>query len=129
MDALNERTDIVKMLLGHKDIDVNARNSYGHTALMWASGYGDANIVKILLGHKDIDVNAGDSYGYTASYWASKNGHDDVVELLSEFKKRHAHPFYPFLSPIGMAPASNHDQRVFEQVSPDLEEGGLKNLC
>ena len=31
----------------------------------------------------------------------------------------------PFLSHIGMAPASNHDQRVFEQVSPDLE-GGLK---
>ena len=25
-----------------------------------------------------------------------------------------------------MAPASNHDQRVFEQVSPDLEGGGVK---
>ena len=29
-----------------------------------------------------------------------------------------------------MAPASNHDQRVFEQVSPDLEKkrGGVKKI-
>ena len=74
----------IKDLLERKDIDVNAGDAYGYTALVLASVSERADIVKILLGHKDIDVNAGNSYGKTALMWASTYGRIGVVELLSE---------------------------------------------
>ena len=48
----------VTQLLRHENIDVNATNSLGHTALMLASDRGHVDSVRLLLGHEDIDVNA-----------------------------------------------------------------------
>ena len=74
--------NVVKLLLKHKDIDVNAKNSDGYTVFMWASRDGHIGVVKLLLEHKDTDVNDKNSDGNTALIWASRNGHADVVELL-----------------------------------------------
>ena len=63
--------------------DVNAKNSDGNTALMWASAYGYTNaIIKLLeLG---ADVNASNNDGWTALMWAAKNGHTNAIIKLVE---------------------------------------------
>lgn len=79
------REAIVKLLLSCKEIDVNARNRDGETALMKAcarthvntnndldpvlvnaSGRGHEAIVKMLLAYEGIDVNASNQEGNTA---------------------------------------------------------------
>ena len=44
--SMNGHTDLVKLLLGHENIDVNVENNSGATAFKWASGHDD--IAKLL---------------------------------------------------------------------------------
>ena len=89
--------EIVKSLLDYSqtndiNIDLNARDFFGHTAFVLAirnaNAYHDGhkNIVKLLLEHpfsrNQIDVNAKVRFGMTALEWAIENGHEDIVELL-----------------------------------------------
>ena len=52
-------------MLLDKGADVNAKNDYGYTALIWASSNRQTEIVAMLL-EKGADVNATDDYGDTA---------------------------------------------------------------
>ena len=61
--------------------DVNAKDSSGLTALMWASQNGRLDVVQALIA-KGADVNAKDSGGLTALMSASTYGHLDVVQAL-----------------------------------------------
>ena len=74
--------EIVRLLL-EKGGDVNARDSYGNTALIFASIDGRLEIIRLLLA-KGADVNARNDYGITALMLASKAGHKEVVQLLLE---------------------------------------------
>lgn len=65
------------------DADVNFRDEYGTTFLMWASSRGNTSDVRLLLDN-GADVNAKDNDGQTALMWASDNGHVEVVRLLLE---------------------------------------------
>ena len=68
--------DVVKLLLGHsKRFELNARSTFGWTALMYACYYGHEDVINVLLNHSDIDVNARNAYGYTATMIAHKKGH------------------------------------------------------
>jgi ankyrin repeat protein len=53
---LCQNVDLVKLLLEHKNIDVNRGE---RSPLYLAISYNDINIVKLLLEHKNIDVNQG----------------------------------------------------------------------
>jgi ankyrin repeat protein len=45
------------LLLQAEGIDINAKNNYGYTALLWASGMGHDSVAKLLLEAEDIDIN------------------------------------------------------------------------
>jgi ankyrin repeat protein len=63
--------EIVKKLLSHSNIDVNAENMGGRTPLMEAVEAGYEEIVKKLLSHSNIDVNLQDRRGDTALHLAT----------------------------------------------------------
>ena len=67
--------------LGKEDVWINAADSCGSTALMFAAFNGHNNIVKSLL-QNGADVNAAKTGGCTALIIAAENGHKDIVESL-----------------------------------------------
>jgi ankyrin repeat protein len=80
-------TEIVRMLLENKNIEINQQDEYGWTALICASKKGHAEIVKILLENKNIEINQKDKlYGNTALICASQNGHVEIVKILLKNK-------------------------------------------
>jgi len=74
---------IVKLLLAHKELDVNALHSgWAHeSALMLASEYGYVDVVKELLGRSDIKINDLGG-GYSALHLAVQYEETEVVRLL-----------------------------------------------
>lgn len=66
IDRYQRRSQLIGVLLEHRDIDINARNSLGETALMMAASNGDYESVNLLLGRAYIDKKSRDIYGRTA---------------------------------------------------------------
>ncbi|MBM3227232.1 MAG: hypothetical protein FJZ47_25985, partial [Candidatus Tectomicrobia bacterium] len=64
-----------------KGADVQARDSNGRTALMYAAENGDPTTVQALLTH-GADVNARDAQGWTALMYAAENGDLTTVQTL-----------------------------------------------
>jgi hypothetical protein len=62
--------------------DVNSRDEYGHTALLWASYRGNKDLVTLLLTQPGIKVDQTNVDGDTALMAAAENGHTEVVEML-----------------------------------------------
>jgi hypothetical protein len=89
-NALIEATDggnllVIKKLLKKRgdDIDVNAVNSHGDTALSRSSCLGHIGITTFLLETKGIDVNKPESeYGATPLCGASQIGNVEIVKIL-----------------------------------------------
>ena len=75
-------SDVVKLLLGAKWINVNQTNKKGATALFIASQKGHSDIMKLLLGTSDINVNQPMTNGATPLIIASYLGHASCVSLL-----------------------------------------------
>jgi outer membrane protein assembly factor BamB len=75
--------DAVQALLA-SGVDVNAKNSYGATALSYAADKGHLAVVKLLL-QNQADINAKDTF-YKSSplNWAMSRGHVDIVKALVE---------------------------------------------
>lgn len=72
----------IKILLQHPyDIDVNAIDKYGRTALIEASFHGYSEIVELLL-HQGADINTADQAGRTALMSACYANHIETVKLL-----------------------------------------------
>ena len=81
--SLYRSIDMVKLLLAKLDINVNAVNNAGDTALMWFAGYyGDIDIVNLLLAKPGINVNAVNDDGKTALMLAVVYGHIDTALAL-----------------------------------------------
>lgn len=68
-----ENRAIIDFVLSFDNLNVNATNSRGTTALMYAAAFGDIATVKKLLAKENIDINAQDNLGYTALMNASTN--------------------------------------------------------
>jgi ankyrin repeat domain-containing protein 50 len=81
--AVYDYLGIVKLLLVHKDIDVNAYHSgWDHESpLMLASEYGHTDVVKVLLDRSDIKINdlSGD---YSALHLAVRYEQTETVKIL-----------------------------------------------
>jgi len=69
--------------LVQQPVNVNAKDSSGWTALIYAAAKGDAAIVKALL-DKGADVNARASTGYTPLQAAAQYGNAAAAKLLVE---------------------------------------------
>ncbi|KAF8223539.1 ankyrin [Tricholoma matsutake] len=81
--------EVVKILLGTTEVDVNAIDSKDEqTALSRAAESGHNTVVKLLLEAANVDLNAGNiPFGQTALCLAAKNGHDAVVKVLLDTGK------------------------------------------
>lgn len=77
--SISGRKEAVKILLSTTDI--NYKDKYGYTALMYASENEHTNIVEILL-ENNADPNTQDKIGNTALIYASYYGHTDIVRIL-----------------------------------------------
>jgi ankyrin repeat protein len=49
--------EIVREILKHHDVDVNAEGTQGNTALYWASLRGQLDVVRDMLNHEKVDVH------------------------------------------------------------------------
>jgi ankyrin repeat protein len=79
--------EVVRLLLGHKDINVNLKDEDEQTALYWASKEGHEEVVRLLLEHKDVNVNQKNKKGKNALIVASENDHGVIVQMLEEKMK------------------------------------------
>ena len=64
-----------------RGIDINIRDEYGYTAIMWASALGKLDIVKKLL-WKGASINYRDNTGMSALMLASLTGHYAIAQHL-----------------------------------------------
>lgn len=65
-----------------RNIDVNAWDDHGFTALHYASIFGDVSTLAALLGHPQIDVEKLDIYGASPYAYASRLGRYHVCKLI-----------------------------------------------
>jgi ankyrin repeat protein len=79
--------EVVHLLLGHKDINVNLKDEDEQTALYWASKEGHEEVVRLLIEHKDVNVNQKNKKGKNALIVASENDHSVIVQMLEENMK------------------------------------------
>ena len=73
---------MVKILLGHGDVDPNKSDNGGKTPLGCAAQNGHAGVVKILLGRVNIEPEKPDHASQTPLWNAAASGHEEVVVLL-----------------------------------------------
>ena len=82
--SFSGNTQKVKELLS-KNVNLNAVDQDGRSALMYAAFNGHTEIVKALL-EKGASVNAADYTGRTALIFASSGSYPETVKLLLEHK-------------------------------------------
>merc|ERR1719319_1241661 len=90
------RVGIVKRLLAMPGLEVNARDAFGITPLMWAvrnslTSKGKDNgkgkeVVRVMVEVEGIDLDARDNKGWTSLMNAVRIGSKEVVRLLVEVK-------------------------------------------
>jgi len=61
--------------------DVNVRDEYGWTPLLWAAMHGHTDIVRILL-VSGANPNTRNKYGWTPLMWAAGQGYSEIVRSL-----------------------------------------------
>ena len=77
------RLDVIRLLLGAPNIDVNARLSRDESPLPNASAtYAHLDAIRFLIGVSKTDVEAKDSTGETTFELALVHGYRDMTELL-----------------------------------------------
>ena len=80
--TLEDNLEIVELLLA-AGADVNAKDVYGNTALIWASNKGNLDIVELLLA-SGANVNETNSSGYTALEYAVNKGYSEIEIALRD---------------------------------------------
>jgi ankyrin repeat protein len=86
--AVNNRdVDVVKMLLA-RHVDVNWKDGFSTTALMYAAALGNKELATLLL-TAGADVNAADGKGNTVLSAAKEGKSQEVIQLVqTELSKR-----------------------------------------
>jgi ankyrin repeat protein len=74
--------EIAEPLLARRDLDVNAADDKGDTALHLAAGRGHTRIVELLLARPDIRINVRNQLGWSPLTKASFSGHIDIVRIF-----------------------------------------------
>ena len=76
--------EIAVELLNMEGWDLNGRDCYGATPLIWAAKYGNCAFTEMLLEQGDVDPTLSDKRGQAALTHAARAGHQGVVKLLLE---------------------------------------------
>ena len=83
MAASKGLADIIRIFLGHQDIDVNLKDVKGMTALMLAAESGSVDSVRTLIDDSRTDLLATAKLRpWTALTFAAKSGHAEIVAIL-----------------------------------------------
>ena len=77
------------MLMAAPDLNVNAENGAGYTALTLAAFGGHTETVTVLLAVPGLDVNAVSVDGSTALAFAEQQGHIAIASLLRSRRRRY----------------------------------------
>jgi len=77
--VMEKKSEIATYLI-NRGANVNAKDGFGMTSLMWASYNGDVELVKLLL-EKGADKNI-EVKGQTALSAAEEKGFTEIIELL-----------------------------------------------
>ncbi|MEM9569659.1 MAG: ankyrin repeat domain-containing protein, partial [Bacteroidota bacterium] len=72
---------LLEELYNNYNINVNTKNKYQSTALIFSAYKGDLDCVKFLC-QQGADIHARDEQGYTAMLYSALSGHLDCVEFL-----------------------------------------------
>lgn len=88
----NGSEEIVAMLLNYNfehdsEIDVNASDRHGNTALILAAAFNHTGVAQMLLTHPEIEVDAANKQNSTALLYACVNGNLDLTRVLLETGK------------------------------------------
>ena len=79
-DSKKARSEAGQLLL-NRGADIDAQDDYKHTALIYASAWGNAEFARMLL-ERGAVIDARDNLGRTALHWTAINGRTEVVRLL-----------------------------------------------
>lgn len=76
------RSEIVKILLEHPNINVNAVDDQGRTSFWWAAAGGHYEVVQLLANRRGVKKRLKDSNGQTAYAIAKQRKHGHVRVYL-----------------------------------------------
>jgi ankyrin repeat protein len=113
--------EVVKALLD-KGAAVDAKNNFGNSALLIASGNGQADVVKLLL-DKGAAVNLGNNQNVTPLLMAAQTGDVEVVTLLLA---KGANPSAAMTGSKAWTPVSIAQANKFVNVVELLQKAGGK---
>ncbi|KAI2503227.1 serine/threonine kinase [Fragilaria crotonensis] len=87
--AINyKHLEMVRDVLNHEKVNINAKDRDGNTALINAISDGSVEVVRALLTHDGVDVYIKNNDGDTALICALNQKKDDVARLLEGHMKR-----------------------------------------
>ena len=92
--------------------DLDIKNEYGYTALIWATYNNKIEIVKLLL-NAGADVDKQNAYGETPLICAASNDNREMVELLLDY---HADEFI----------LTNNDDSFYDYLTDENKQYFLK---
>ena len=81
-NAAGEYDEVINYLLNNTDIDINAQDDSGQTALMYAIELSPISLIKNLINHGS-DLNIKDNDNNTALFMIPSRFRDDLVELCN----------------------------------------------
>lgn len=102
---------------------LNARNSYGKTALMDAMDFNRPSIIKILVGEYRADFTLTDNAGATALHYGTRKNHFSCVESLLHSISRDPifespdHPVSPFAIPRDFLDHANSEHQTAVMIA------------
>ncbi|EHK42208.1 hypothetical protein TRIATDRAFT_302393 [Trichoderma atroviride IMI 206040] len=75
--------------------DINSKDTYGRTPLLFAARKGHEAVVELLLTTGQANINSKDVFGLTPLSSAAENGHEAVVNLLQGYARSHPQSALP----------------------------------
>lgn len=80
----NNQDEVLKVLLGHDELDVNARSKDGTTPLHVCAANNAFECAELFIS-KVSSIDARDNRGATPLHHAAYNGHNDLLQLLIKY--------------------------------------------
>ncbi|KAL7963435.1 putative kinesin [Trichoderma compactum] len=103
--------DAVVEILVSAEVDVDAREESGRTALSWAAGNGQESTVRLLL-EMHAAGELPDESGLTPLSWAARKGQQSTVRLLLTKNVSINHRDYPGRTALSWAAGNGHESTV-----------------